>query len=363
MKLTHLTAVHPRYDTRIFHKHACFAAASGFNVTILVNDKIHDEVLNNVRINSTNAYFESKAKRILHSLFFFPFRALSIKSDLYVIHDPELIPCGIFLKFLRKKIIFDIHEDYNLVHFGNEVFLNSFLSFFYKGLSNFFIRHIDGVFVVNQRLFSQYLPIAKRLIVVPNYPILRRVNHKSKTMHDKKIRIIFAGGITEDWNIGRIASLLSDIEDVEFHVAGKFNAYLNSLLLNKDIKMIYHGQLKHDEVIELMVQMDMGIAFSSSIQLQGEGSIGNTKVFEYLASGLAVIVNDNQVWREVIEGNNLGFVLSKIEEIPSLLEEIRKNKHILEDKKIDSTKFIVEKYNWNLTYLDVLRLYKEVCNE
>lgn len=359
MRITHLTSVHTRYDTRIFYKHAVFAAKSGFDTTLLVNDKLGNEVQNNVKIFSTNWSFESKFMRVIYSIFFFPFKAKAIDSDVYVFHDPELMICGGFLKLINKKVIYDIHEDYELIHFENRGLVRRFIGRFYKMISFYLIRKFDGVFVVNQRLQYKYNSIAKRLLVIPNYPILGILNHKSEASNYSKIRIIFAGGITEDWNIGPIASLLGDIEDVEFHIAGKFNAYLDSILVKNHPNLIYHGQLKHEDTIELMGRMDVGIAFSNSIQLQGEGSIGNTKVFEYLASGLTVIVNKNKTWLKIIEGNEVGFVIEQVEEIIDIVNQLKKDNTRLLVNKNNSRRLVIANYNWDSTFKHILDIYKE----
>lgn len=360
MKITHLTSVHPRYDTRIFHKHSVFAAASGYNVSILVNDSYHNEKIKNVEIVSTNWIFQSKIKRVIFSVFLFPFKALSMESKLYIIHDPELIPCGIILKLFKKKVIYDIHEDYYLIHFNKSTFFTLVFGAFYRMLSDLFIRLVDGVFVVNDRLVLQYSPIAKRLVLVPNFPIIDKVQPISKQLNNGNIKIIFAGGITEDWNVSLISKIISSLEDVELHIAGKKSYYLESILANEYSNLIYHGNLMYDEVLNLMNQMDIGVAFSSSIQLQGEGSIGNTKVFEYLSSGLAVIVNDNKVWREIIKDNNLGFVLEHIEDIRLVIERIKDNRIYLQEMKHNAKIIITERYNWNKSFLDVVEMYEDI---
>jgi len=38
-------------------------------------------------------------------------KAVALDADIYQLHDPELIPIGLKLKRLGKKVIFDSHED------------------------------------------------------------------------------------------------------------------------------------------------------------------------------------------------------------------------------------------------------------
>ena len=38
-------------------------------------------------------------------------KAIELDSDIYHLHDPELIPIGVKLIKMNKKVIFDAHED------------------------------------------------------------------------------------------------------------------------------------------------------------------------------------------------------------------------------------------------------------
>ena len=51
IKVCHITTVHSnRYDVRIFEKECTSLAKAGYDVTLLVNDELPDEVKNNVKI-------------------------------------------------------------------------------------------------------------------------------------------------------------------------------------------------------------------------------------------------------------------------------------------------------------------------
>ena len=53
-KFTHLTSVHPRYDTRIFHKMCVSLAGHGHEVALVVADGKGDEIKNRVNIGAAS---------------------------------------------------------------------------------------------------------------------------------------------------------------------------------------------------------------------------------------------------------------------------------------------------------------------
>lgn len=359
MRITHLTSVHLRYDTRIFYKHSLSLFQHHHKVNILVNDKNKNEIVDGINIISTGKTFSNKSKRILNSLFIFPFKAVFIPSDVYIIHDPELIPTGYLLLFLFKKVIFDIHEDYIQVQFKNKGLLKSIIGQCYNLLANIFVRWCYATIVVNERLYRHYQSKAKKIFLIPNFPHIP-VSEPSLELRDSaKLKIVFAGGITEDWNISLVAKTISDLKEVEFHLIGKSNPYLDSIDISAIDNVVYYGLIPHTEVHDLLLNMDVGVAISSSSQGQDEGTIGNTKVFEYMAAGLPVIVNKNDTWNNIVKLNNVGFVLNHIneEELAYTIKTIARNPDLLRQMKQSSLDLIHTKYNWDLSYAPLIDFF------
>lgn len=52
VKVCHVTSVHQRYDTRIFHKECTSLAKAGYDVTLLVADNKEPEIRNGEKIIS-----------------------------------------------------------------------------------------------------------------------------------------------------------------------------------------------------------------------------------------------------------------------------------------------------------------------
>ena len=108
--ITHLTSVHPRFDTRIFHKMCSSLVEHGSIVNLIVADGKGDEVNNGIRITDVGTFKNRLIRINLAPKQIFD-KAVTLNSDIYHLHDPELIPIGLKLKKLGKKVIFDSHED------------------------------------------------------------------------------------------------------------------------------------------------------------------------------------------------------------------------------------------------------------
>ena len=64
-KVCHVTSVHPRYDVRIFHKQCKSLSNHGFDVTLLVNDDLQDEIIDGIKIISTHWKPKNRCERVL----------------------------------------------------------------------------------------------------------------------------------------------------------------------------------------------------------------------------------------------------------------------------------------------------------
>ncbi|HAV3708426.1 TPA: glycosyltransferase family 1 protein, partial [Acinetobacter baumannii] len=109
MKIAHLTSAHPRFDTRIFVKQCCSLTQS-YDTYLVVADGNGNEVKNQVNILDVGK-FNGRKDRMLNAPNAVFKKALVLDAEIYHLHDPELIPIGLKLKKMGKKVFFDAHED------------------------------------------------------------------------------------------------------------------------------------------------------------------------------------------------------------------------------------------------------------
>lgn len=110
-RICHLTNVHGPLDQRIFYKEAVSLAAAGHRVIVIAPGpgEMAGERLG-VRIQTIGVPGSLRGRlanlaRLLRA-------GLRTESDCYHFHDPELLPVGLALRLLGKRVIYDVHEHF-----------------------------------------------------------------------------------------------------------------------------------------------------------------------------------------------------------------------------------------------------------
>src|SRR5690554_3414713 len=106
-RVCHITSVHIAYDTRIFLKECRSLAKAGYEVK-LVAQHPKREMVDGIEIIPVNRTSKGRLSRILFFVWRVFFVAIKTKSQVYHFHDPELVPAGILMRLMGKKVIFDI---------------------------------------------------------------------------------------------------------------------------------------------------------------------------------------------------------------------------------------------------------------
>ncbi len=105
-----------------------------------------------------------------------------VDADIYHFHDPELIFMGLYLKFLGKKVIYDIHENnpasilskpYIKSKLVQKVFSKIF-DLFEKGTVNFFDAIVTARPDISARFKHKYLITLRNFPVLPDISKIKR---------------------------------------------------------------------------------------------------------------------------------------------------------------------------------------------
>lgn len=368
-KVCHITSAHNRYDVRILKKECASLANSGYDVTLLVNDNEPDEVVNNVKIVSTKCKPKSRIARMIHSTKNLYKMAIEIDADVYHFHDPELLPAGNRLKKRGKKVIFDSHENYALQikekYYIPPIF-RRIISYLYFKYETYCVKKLDSVIVPctfnRTNLFENR---AKRTVFINNVPILNEVFDKYCTESIKKKRTIcYVGGLEYNRGITHLVKAAYKA-DAKLILVGNFSPekYYNEIQSIKEFSTVdYRGYVDRDRIVEIYKDCIIGICTVLNVGQYDKGDNLLTKVYEYMAMGLPVILSDYPYAREVIKEYEFGITVDpeNINEIADKIAYLLDTPEIAKKMGHEGRNAIREEFNWCIEEKKLLELYKSI---
>lgn len=369
MSVCHVTSVHSRYDGRILKRECVSLKENGYKVSLIVNDKFEDEVFNGIKIISTKYEAKNRLKRLLYSQYHIKKKIQEIDADIYHLHDPELLLLVPFLKRRKKLIIFDSHENV-----GVDLLFKKYIPFPVRHIISkvyiFFERYIakiiDGIVYVTPIQRRSFENFQNNLAMVTNFPLLdNSVEENEKVIYSKsraiEKKICFAGSISEQWCHEIILKSILQIEDVKYSFAGpKEVKYLEDYLRKYSNKINYLGVVDEKKVADLYKKSICGIALLSyDTQVGHEGTLGNTKLFEYMKYRLPIICSDLTLWKEIIDTYKCGIAVNPTDsdEIIRAITFLIENPEIAIQMGNNGYKAYKEVYNWNTQIPNLLGIY------
>jgi len=291
--------------------------------------------------NATNVDFYYKNNYILSYNFpsnitFIP-NNKNIKSEEYLFKSNKFIKFIYFLKFTIKFIKIRCKNKYDLIYIIEPIALSSFYisCFFCKTKSKTWYHNYDPIYDKNSTSFLSItylsfflnklsykkinyftLPMVERLKyfnldnfnygydIIPNYPNLKLHTSKTHLLNNKKIKLVFVGSVGAGRGIEDIINILNvricDY-DIELHIKGYLDDNYKTILLNLvnlkkcSSKIFFYDFGPWDEVPLVIKNCDIGLAFydRNSLMTSTLGLGGSTKIFQYIAEGLPVLVDNH----------------------------------------------------------------------
>ncbi len=367
-KITHLTSVHPRYDTRIFTKECCsLTKLRRYEVSLIVADSLGDEKKNGVHIFDVGK-LHGRFNRMFRTTKNILAKAIELDSDIYHFHDPELIPVGVKLKKLGKKVIFDIHEN-----IAQQIKDKEYLNYFFRNfLSSVFAKYekrvlkkFDMLVLAENSYVKYYSKLSNNIVVILNMPDIGSLE-KFYVGNREKNGLFYIGGISNDRGLNvtveALKILKEKIPDIYMHYIG--NTY-NDILESIDMKSIqsnikFYGPMPLFEGLELSKETKVGLSILKPI--------GNyitsysTKVFEYMAVGLPVITSNFELYKGIVEKYHCGLCVNPLDpkEIAEAITYIIT--HSKEAKKMgeNGKRAVREQYNWSIEEKKLFQIYEEL---
>lgn len=362
IRICHVTSVHPYSDGRIFRKECC-SLKKKYDVC-LIAPNVEDQTIDGINVFGVNLP-KSRIKRIL-SLDTVYKKMMEVDADVYHFHDPELLSVGDKAKCAGKKVIFDSHEDVPLQISEKEWIPKPFrrlMSSLYRRYEEDKLKHFDAVVSVTPSIVERLRACNRNTYQITNYPILKDFEDNRSWQN----YICFTGGVSPQWMHDNIIQGIENI-DVKYVVAGMVEGnYLDRLsVLPAWNKVEYRGIVKPNDVSEIQQGSFAGMALNDYVANVGYklGSLGNTKLFEYMMSGIPVIATDFILWKEIIEKYECGICINPqdVDAIRDAIIYLKNNPEEAKRMGDNGRKAVQEQYNWSSQENFLFDMYDKVLN-
>ncbi|WPO92045.1 glycosyltransferase [Chryseobacterium sp. HR92] len=364
----HLTSVHPRNDSRIFHKMCKSLASNDVRITLVVADGKGNETVDNVEIIDIGAP-AGRLKRITQTTSEIFNKAKELNADVFHLHDPELLLIAKKLKKLNKKVIFDSHEDTVntiLVSPYLKSPVSNMISILYENFERYTCKKIDGVIGATPHIENYFKKFAKQTENINNYPILSDKKQEQILWDQKLNEVCYVGSIDDTRGI---KDLMNSLELTKSQAKLNLAGMYSSITLEKEIKehKDYHlvndfGYVNSEEVENIYNRSLAGVVtlhpiptFLVSLPI---------KMFEYMVAGIPFIASDFPYWRSLLKGCECCIFVNpqKPKEIADAIDYLMLHKETAKQMGEAGRKLVFENFSWESQSEKLLTFYQKVLS-
>lgn len=305
-----ISTVHETYDTRIFYKQIP-SLREHYDVLYLspMSGAPEEDFIRALPKSRSKMGRLATHLSLLQNL-------VNVRADLYLLHDPELLPLGVLLSLLGKRVVWDMHEDtYNDIktkHYLSPA-LRVIAGGTYRLVQSLAARLLSG-FILAEDAYGRSLPASLKTCVVHNYPLLNRLSPFGDLAKNPE-SLVYIGSISRNRGIFQLLDVVNTLRPrlpgVRLLLIGPFadpelerevRSYVLDLGIQDNVDI--RGPIRNVDAYPLVAQCMIGVAlllpepnFTSSLP---------TKMFEYMALGLPVVVSAFPLWEEIVHTHHVG---------------------------------------------------------
>ena len=369
MKVCHVTSGHANTDPRIFQKQCVSLAKAGYDVT-LVAPGTGEKEERGVLVIGAGEKPVSRLKRMFLFSAQVAERAAALRADVYHLHDPELLRYVDRLRKTGALVVFDSHEDV-VEDIAEKLYIprifRGLVSRMYEAFFRRTAKKLAGLVSVTPHLQKKLEPYCANTVMITNYPILTDLPDRTMRDPGTPFTVCFTGNLSPIWNLVPAAQAVESLDHARLRICGRPDEATISQLRDRpswDNEVRYLGQLSLAQAKQEQKDADVGLALSSYCRNSGwkTGTLGNTKIFEYMAMGLPVVCTDFDLWKEFVERYHCGICVqpNNVQAITTALRELQEHpKEALQMGK-NGQRATREEFNWASQEPVLLAFYQKL---
>jgi glycosyltransferase involved in cell wall biosynthesis len=352
-RVVHVTSVHVWSDTRIFQRMCQGLSKRGWQVSLIASN-VPSQVVEGVSVHGVPVP-KSRLLRALVGGYRVVSAARAIEADIYHFHDPELLIWKWLLALGGRLVVYDMHE-YVPGAITTRPWIpagvRQVLARCWRLLERMTLRRTPVVLA--EHSYAKHYPWLPRKVVVLNLPDIETLLAIPLTAHGG--RIVYVGRVSRSRGSLRMIEAVQLLRErglnVELDIVGPVaEAHHTELVAAIDRARLpgvrLHGYMKPVEAWRLAAGAVAGLAV-----LEPEPNYVEsfpTKMFEYMALGLPVIVSDFPLYREVVDGNACGVCVDPLDSaaLATALEKLLCDPTKAQELGRNGRKAVQKRYRWD----------------
>ena len=292
---TVVTSVHTPDDPRIRLKTVGTLVDHGWDVTYVSQRPGPSETtgLTSIALDGTRWQRVMRATRAM-------FR---IRSDVTIVHDPELLPSAVALGMVRgrRSVVFDLHEDVPrqlMTRPGTPRALRRLSAV----LARWGLRFAERTVTITLAEPNYAWMFRDPHVVFENLPIEGSLPRRSATAAG----VVYVGDITEARGALLLVEAMSGIQDERLTMIGRcgpdVESEIRSMATELGVDLVMTGFLPYAEAWQLAAEAKVGV--SPLLDLPNYRHSLPTKIDEYRSVGLVPVVSDLPGSLSAIDGSD-----------------------------------------------------------
>ncbi|WP_298815793.1 glycosyltransferase family 4 protein [Chloroflexus sp.] len=377
-RVVHISTVHQPFDQRIFYRECATLAAAGYETHLLAPLPVKQLKRQEVQIHSVGIPSVQRLRLAIGQRWQRMQRAAMLarrlQADLYHLHDPELIPLGLWLKATtRARVVFDCHEN-NTAYIRQKRHLHPFAR---AGLESGMTmleyraaRSFDAIITADRGVADLYMHRfkARRVITIHNFPQLELFLNQPPPSDDAPFDLVYHGTIPRyhlEVTFAVAEALRRRGRRARWLFFGKCPeaAWAQAELARRDLQadiVLDPTMIPHDQVAARVRQARIG--FIPLPDLPKFQHNIPTKLFEFMALGMPVVLSDLPPSRPFVGDGRCALMVAPddseayAEAILRLLDDPALRRAMGEEGRAR----VINEFNWQREAQHLLALYSEL---
>ena len=365
-RVAHLTSDHTAMDSRIFYKECRSLSRAGYQVT-LVAPHTDDIEIDGVSIKAIRPP-ETRWTRLSRTLIEILRLATKVDADLYHLHDPELLPIGLWLRGRGKAVIYDVHDDFPaLASISNyhpfEGPLRPFPAYFIRRMENLAAPRMSAIVAADETLGMRFAALNDKCFIIHNLPMPEELAPIVPVpWHRRACAVAYVGTFTTWRGLGEMVQAMD-------YVPKKLDCKLLLVGTMKDQYRKLIAELPGYERVQLIGRVDRAGVRDILSSVRAGLSVAHPlpfvtltwpiKIFEYMAAGIPVVASDFPLWRELLGRPPAGMFVNPLDpkSIANAIEYVLCEPSSAERMGLLGRRAVEERWNWSGEEQSLIRLY------